>query len=101
MNLKNYILIQLMEECAEVQHACAKALRFGLSDSPNILTPTNKEHLADELLDLLAIIQVVKTQKIAILPESKEETEQIINYKLDKIEKWMKYSVEKGILNDN
>lgn len=50
------LLIRLMEECAELQQATAKALEFGLtSDNFGALPLTNGEQMNAELDDILAI----------------------------------------------
>ncbi len=33
MDITNYLLVCLMEESAEIAHAAAKSIRFGLDDS--------------------------------------------------------------------
>ena len=63
MNTTEYVLVCLMEECAEVQHAAAKALRFGL--------PLNREQLQREILDVQAIVELLQESGIlAIAPDA-------------------------------
>ena len=52
LNMTDYLLICLAEECAEVQHAAAKALRFGLDHEWPGKNATNREAIARELRDL-------------------------------------------------
>lgn len=52
----NENLILLMEECAEVQQACAKILRFGWEGSYDD-GATNINVLLQEIGDLLAVIE--------------------------------------------
>lgn len=59
MNTREYLLTCLSEECAEIQHAVSKCLRFGddcCNPSKNI---ANKENLRKEIIDLLAVITVL------------------------------------------
>jgi NTP pyrophosphatase (non-canonical NTP hydrolase) len=56
MNIEQYLLIKLMEEAAEVQQACAKALRFGLRSTNNGTKPSNLESLQSEFKDMNAVL---------------------------------------------
>jgi NTP pyrophosphatase (non-canonical NTP hydrolase) len=51
------ILLITQEECAEVTQAISKVFRFGMTDSYNGVT--NKEHLEEELGDLLCMIELL------------------------------------------
>jgi len=56
MTHQEHLLLNLMEECAEVQQAVSKALRFGLEDfNPNTARRNNAEDIAHELIDILTI----------------------------------------------
>lgn len=50
------ILLITQEECAEVTQAISKCYRFGLDNHKPGKPKTNREHLAEELGDLLAMI---------------------------------------------
>jgi NTP pyrophosphatase (non-canonical NTP hydrolase) len=50
--LEDYLLICLAEEAAEVSHAVAKALRFGLDTQWETRGKTNREAIEEELGDL-------------------------------------------------
>lgn len=53
-------LILLAEECSEVQQAASKCLRFGLDDyRPNVPIPTNRQWLASEIGNVLAMVRVI------------------------------------------
>lgn len=45
MNLKEHLLTVLSEECAEVQQAVSKALRFGAKDSRPGTDSTNAQEI--------------------------------------------------------
>lgn len=96
MNHREYLLICLMEECAEVQKAASKSLRFGLNDSESPLHPVNKDVLVEEVIDLLALIGLVFED----LHISQDGFEELVEIKNEKVLKYMKYSKERGILSD-
>jgi NTP pyrophosphatase (non-canonical NTP hydrolase) len=59
MNSKeNEILLITQEECAEVTQAISKCYRFGLDNVKPGKPATNRQHLAEELGDLLAMISL-------------------------------------------
>jgi NTP pyrophosphatase (non-canonical NTP hydrolase) len=51
------ILLITQEECAEVTQAISKVFRFGMTGSYNGVT--NKEHLEEELGDLMCMIDLL------------------------------------------
>lgn len=61
MKLEEYVLIKLMEECAEVQHICSKILRFGRDNyHPSDDNKTsNADLLNSDLYDLINAVQRV------------------------------------------
>lgn len=76
----------MCEECAETIQAVSKIRRFGFDNHNPMVTPvkTNREHLIEELGDLLAMIEIV--QKVYdldewLLTEAK-------NKKFRKLKKW-------------
>jgi NTP pyrophosphatase (non-canonical NTP hydrolase) len=73
------------EECAEVTQAISKVFRFGFTATHN--GKTNKEHLEEELGDLVAMIRLLIADKVV--------DEMAINRaslaKLEKLHKWSTY----------
>jgi NTP pyrophosphatase (non-canonical NTP hydrolase) len=60
MNEKtNEILLITQEECAEVIQAISKISRFGLDAKHPDRVETNREHLEEEVGDLLAMIDLL------------------------------------------
>ena len=51
------VMLILQEECAEVTQAISKVFRFGASATHN--GKTNQEHLAEEVGDLLCMIDLM------------------------------------------
>ena len=65
MNAKeNEILLITQEECAEVTQAISKCYRFGLDNVKPGKPKTNREHLAEELGDLQAMINLCIENKL-------------------------------------
>jgi NTP pyrophosphatase (non-canonical NTP hydrolase) len=54
MNQQEFLLVNLMEECAELAQAASKIIRFGDRTGPNSHR-SNRHALRDELADVLAI----------------------------------------------
>ena len=96
MTRQDHLLVILMEECAEVQKECAKALRFGLDD---YYAPagddTNRESIVKELDDLIAVVEMLEDEDI-LEPGSFDRQE----LKKEKVEKFLKYSKAKGLLEE-
>ena len=59
MNKTEYLLTCLIEECAEVQQAATKALRFGLNNKLLGGLITNAQSIGKECVDLIAIIEMI------------------------------------------
>jgi len=78
MNSKeNEILLITQEECAEVTQAISKCYRFGLDNVKPGKPKTNREHLAEEIGDLQAMIDLcvkfnlVSHEQISIAADNK------------------------------
>jgi NTP pyrophosphatase (non-canonical NTP hydrolase) len=69
----------LQEECAEVIQAVSKISRFGIDNYKPGKSKTNREHLAEELGDLLAMITlcqdfgIVDNNQVMIAKDAKIE----------------------------
>ena len=72
MNNTEHLLTCLMEECAEIQKAAAKALRFGLDDHAPDSGSTNADDISTEIIDLLAVIEMLKEENIISVINSHE-----------------------------
>ena len=98
MTKKELLLIQLMEECAEIQQAVAKYLRFGKKDSYREL-PTNEVKLHEEICDLIGMLNVLEDEKIVNISNS-DESEKLIEAKIEKVYTFLEYSKQRGILKE-
>jgi NTP pyrophosphatase (non-canonical NTP hydrolase) len=55
----NEVMDILQEECAEVIQAVSKIRRFGIDNSKNGEGQTNRQHLEEEMGDMLAMIDIL------------------------------------------
>lgn len=85
MNSKeNEILLITQEECAEVTQAISKCYRFGLDNFKPGKPKTNRQHLAEELGDLQAMINLCVEHGLI----SKEELDIASDNKIAKLKQW-------------
>lgn len=92
------ILVTVSEECAEIQQAVSKALRFGLENhhpsNPNV---TNADDILSEFIQLQALIESL--QQYGKLPTWHNSTVQSMkNDKIRNVAKWQEVSFECGTL---
>lgn len=59
---EQYLVTCLAEECAEVAERAAKVLRFGRYDVEEGQELTNEQRLAQELNDLLAVVELLDAE---------------------------------------
>jgi len=76
------ILLITQEECAEVIQAISKVFRFGMVDTHN--GQTNREHLEEEIGDLMCMIDIIIDN--GIVSEAAVMTAK--NEKLNKLKAW-------------
>ncbi len=97
MNRVEMLLAQLAEECAEVAQRAVKILRFGKDEIQPGETMKNSERLTNEYLDLATIYGMLAKEGV-LRPLDKVEDEKYAEEKILKVEKYLKYSAELGIL---
>lgn len=78
------ILDITQEECAEVIVAISKISRFGLDNVKPNKPRTNRQHLAEELGDLQAMIDLCIISGVV----SKQEVDQASDNKFEKLKQW-------------
>ena len=83
-NRDQEILLITQEECAEVTQAISKIFRFGLDNYKPGKPKTNREHLEEELGDLIAMITLMEMH--GIISQSKVETAKLA--KMGKLKQW-------------
>ena len=86
MNDKDYeTLVITLEECAEVTQAISKCFRFGLDQVKPGKPKTNREHLEEEIGDLMCMIDIL-IQRGVISNDS------VIDARVKKMEKLTQWS---------
>ena len=74
----------LQEECAEVIQAVSKISRFGLDNYKPGKPKTNREHLEEELGDLITMIDILHSMDIV----SWTNIDRAAEAKREKLKKW-------------
>jgi len=74
----------LQEECAEVIQAVSKVNRFGLDNRKPGTSYTNRQHLEEELGDLVAMINIMVDAKLV----DEKSIEAAAHAKVEKLNKW-------------
>jgi NTP pyrophosphatase (non-canonical NTP hydrolase) len=97
MNTTEHLLTCLAEECAELQQAISKALRFGLQDRYPGSNTTNAQDIAKESIEVLALIELLQEQGIISKPRG---TKDMVNAKRNRVNEYMKYAKTTGALVD-
>lgn len=93
MNRQEHLLVILMEECAEVQHAAAKTLRFGKDDT-YADRASNVEQLRLEVTDLMAVVEMLSAEGINMSTPYLEK-----QCKQTKVNHYLEYSKQQGTLD--
>jgi NTP pyrophosphatase (non-canonical NTP hydrolase) len=74
----------LQEECAEVIQAISKISRFGIDNAKPGTSKTNREHLEEEIGDILAMIDILMHTDIVCWGN----LEAAKRAKIEKLKKW-------------
>ena len=78
----------LSEECAEVIQAISKCHRFGLDNFKPGKPLTNAQHLEGEIGDLLAMVDLLKSNNIV----TQQGLDAANTAKIEKLKKWSNIS---------
>lgn len=84
MDTNNETLLITQEECAEVAQAISKCFRFGMDNIKPGKPKTNREHLEEELGDLLAMIGILIDKGVV----NRENVYQASEKKIEKLKEW-------------
>lgn len=74
----------LQEECAEVIQAISKINRFGIENLKPGTEKNNRQHLEEEIGDLLAMVEILEQAKVV----NPIELEKAKIAKFEKLKKW-------------
>ncbi len=99
MNQTQHLLVLAVEECFEVAHRCSKAIRFGFDEVQDGQELHNAQRIADELTDLFAVMLMLEVETGHTLLDL-DPCSDGVHTKRDKVEKYMKLSRERGLLDD-
>lgn len=103
MTYEDHLLVCLAEECNEVAHRVAKALRFGLGEVQAGQNLTNAERIVEEMRDLRAVFSMLQVNGV-FAKHAKYYTdidgEAYLDAKSAKIHRYMKISRAQGTLRD-
>jgi NTP pyrophosphatase (non-canonical NTP hydrolase) len=80
----NEVMNILSEECAEVIQAVSKINRFGMDNYKPGKPKTNRQHLEEELGDLMAMIDILQELEVV----SYTNIEKASEAKHEKLKKW-------------
>jgi NTP pyrophosphatase (non-canonical NTP hydrolase) len=78
------VMAILQEECAEVTQAVSKCYRFGIDNYKPGKPKTNREHLEDEIGDVLAMVDILL--EMAVIDSRNLEAAK--RAKIEKLKKW-------------
>lgn len=85
MNSKEHEIMNILsEECAEVIQAISKCHRFGMDNVKPGKPKTNREHLEEEIGDLLAMVDILVEKGII----AQYHLEVAKAAKIEKLKKW-------------
>ncbi|MGX6977776.1 hypothetical protein ACWN8V_00670 [Vagococcus elongatus] len=98
MKEHEYLMIVAMEECAEIQQALSKSLRFGLDDThPETPELSNEKQVLLEFYQLCAVMERLQKERVLQTP-SEMQIDDIKTRKMEKVAHFMKYSKSKKII---
>lgn len=98
MNRKELLLTILAEECVETAQRVSKAIRFTPEEvEPNQSATqlSNAERIVYEFNDIVAVMEMLQDE--GVLPMVYDAG--AVKLKKEKIEKWLKYSYDRGTLD--
>ena len=97
MNTKEHLLITLSEECAEVQLAVSKSLRFGITDSRPGGDLTNAQEIEKEFIEAMAVRDMLRELGVITQPSN---SKQIYDDKRDRVKKYLELARKNGTVTD-
>src|SRR4051812_41127187 len=97
MTKTEILLTLLAEECVETAQRATKAIRFGLDEIQEGQELNNAQRIVYEFNDILAVIELLEDENL--IPDAHDI--HAVHLKRKKIDKWLKYSAEKGTLKEN
>lgn len=93
MNRVQYLLTKLAEEASEIAQIALKSQQFGVHEICPDLLESNIERINKEFNDLLGVVCMIN---IELEYEALSPTDDFIENKIRKVEKYYQYSIECG-----
>jgi NTP pyrophosphatase (non-canonical NTP hydrolase) len=100
MTIRQHLLLKLAEECAEVSQRALKQMQFGRDEVQKDQDKTNGERLREEINDVVSVVTML-IESGGISSITSEELLDAVNIKQFRIEKYLKYSQELGMVENN
>lgn len=97
VNKSEYLLVCLMEECAEIQQAASKALRFGMENGHPDGQHSNRAELSKEIGELDNLVEMLSDRDL-IHGESRLHG---FLSKRKRLEEYMRVSCQCGTLEED
>lgn len=97
MHLRDFLLIKLMEEAAEVQQRASKLIQFGPEEIQQGYTLNNAQRLREEWKDLQSVMRLMVEGGI-VEPFTLEEFDTALEAKRAKLDKYLKLSYSYGMV---
>lgn len=102
MNRTEHLLCILAEECSEVAKNASKAQRFGPEHIGPHAIVSNAALIVEEFADLCGVMEMLcdQSKEVAELFLDRYKMASMMIAKKEKVEKMMKFSRERGTLQD-
>ncbi len=97
MKKNQFLLLKLIEECAEIAHRASKQIQFGRNEVQKNQRETNAVRLRNEILDLYAVVSML-TEEREILLWTFDEYADARDAKKIKLQKYLDLSASLGQL---
>ena len=97
MTLRQFYLLKLAEECAEVAQRASKQMQFGAAEIQKDQELTNAQRLRGELNDLLVVVGQLACMD-ELPHENMSQWTDAMNSKREKLAKYLAYSQSLGMV---
>jgi NTP pyrophosphatase (non-canonical NTP hydrolase) len=96
MLAEEYLMVRLMEELSEMQHAISKCIRFGPRHICRVHKIPNLEKVKNEFEDVYAILALLEQFGVSIRPDQNECKKKIDRVAMDLADRQVKGIVSSG-----